>query len=195
MSPDSTHRNYNLISIAILNEPYHTYLIQFNAAWYDATRQKSGTPRSSSFRIALRCVTLRKYDRIHSRYGAYLRNKLLETYCMKYKTFVWWMQHINKFQWNSGRYETRNICFMKYISRNSLIVLRGEILCNFKHCRLFCLFKWKITTNCVKYISLMCTGCKYIARNIFKKYVSYNMFHRSVPYLKELYQIWFHHVA
>ncbi len=42
------------------------------------------------------------------------------------------MPQINKFQWNSTHYETKNICFLKYISWNSLIVLREEMLRNFR---------------------------------------------------------------
>ncbi len=54
------------------------------------------------------------------------------------------MQQINIFQGNSAHYETRNICFFKYISWNLLIVFREEMLCNFRHCcHVFRRFKWK----------------------------------------------------
>ncbi len=54
------------------------------------------------------------------------------------------MQQINIFQWNSAHYETRNVCFLQYVSWNLLIVLREEMLCNFGCCcYVFHWFKWK----------------------------------------------------
>ncbi len=55
------------------------------------------------------------------------------------------MQQINIFQWNSAHYETRNICFLKYtVFHETLIVLREEMLRNFRHCcHVFLRFKWK----------------------------------------------------
>ncbi len=79
------------------------------------------------------------------RHSAHQWNKLLETCCMKYEIFVWCNKSIYISIWrNSAHYETRNICFLKYILWNLLIVLCEEMLCNFRHCcHIFCQFKWK----------------------------------------------------
>ncbi len=54
------------------------------------------------------------------------------------------MQQITIFQWNSAHYEARNKCFLKYISWNLLIVLREEMLRNFRRCcHVLHQFKWK----------------------------------------------------
>ncbi len=75
------------------------------------------------------------------------------------------MQQINIFQWNSTHYETRNICFLKYISWNLLIVSCKEML------RMLLCFSsiqmerlqqitWNIFPSCALH-------CKYYACNIF----------------------------
>ncbi len=83
------------------------------------------------------------------------------------------MQHIKKFQWSSAYYETRNICFKKYISRNSLIVLGEEMLGNFRRVvHVFCRFKQedynKLRVIC--FFNVYCTANMLLAiylRNIF----------------------------
>ncbi len=67
------------------------------------------------------------------------------------------MQQINIFQWNSAHCETRNICFLKYVSWNLLIMLREECCATLDVVVMFSIdSNGKNTTNCLKYVSLMC---------------------------------------
>ncbi len=81
-------------------------------------------------------------------------------------------------QWNNAHYETRNICFMKYIWRNSFIVLREETLHN---------FRCHINDNsnrdynklrAIYFLNVHRAANMYIAGSIFIKPISCNMFHR-----------------
>ncbi len=73
--------------------------------------------------------------------GAHLQNKLLEICYMKYETVVWYNKSIN---FNETAHSLKQkTCFLKFISWNSLIVLREEMLRNFRHCPVFRQFKRK----------------------------------------------------
>ncbi len=100
---------------------------------------------------------------------------------------IYMMQQINTFESKSTHYETRYICSLKHISRNSLTVLRGE-MCNFKHCcRVFHQFKWNDYNKLYEYISWMCSERQICCTQYCIKHVSCNMFHRCAPHLKWIY--------
>ncbi len=83
-------------------------------------------------------------------------------------------QEINKFEWNSAHYETRNICFMQYMSRNSLIVLREEILCNFRR-YVFRWFKWQDNN---KFRDIYFFNLRWAANMLHARYL-WNIFHAT----------------
>ncbi len=88
------------------------------------------------------------------------------------------MQQINIFQWNSAHYETRNICFLKYISWNLLIVLREEMLRNLRCCfHVLRQFKWK-DYNILREIYFLYV---HWAANMLHAIYLWNMFHKCVP--------------
>ncbi len=122
-----------------------------------------------------------RYNNLNNlKQGAHLQNKSHEIW----KTCM--MQHINKLQWNNAHYVTRYVYFMKNIWQNSFIALIEERLRNFRRIVVFNIDSNRKITNklCVIYFpNVQWAANTYVARSIFMKYLSYNMFHRCAPCL------------